>query len=270
MALRPPIQHDPAEFSTLFDGLIVLNEVAAANDGPYDWSPVPHDQKSAGSLADWFALPWGGPDFIILPSYHTAAERAMKKPTAEPGNEIFLSVCGLMANGARTVLLTRWRTGGQSSVDLVREFVQELPHASAADAWQRSIAIVSENPLNAAAEPRLRLSPSEETPKAEHPFFWAGYMLVDTGTLPQELAEQQPKAAEPDAGPKKPDPPLAGAAPGAAQPIPGLGQARPGAAQPIPGAGRAMPPARRHRRMAPADRRGGQYTWRRRTGDRQN
>ena len=43
-----------------------------------------------------------------------------------PGNEVFLSVCGLMANGARTMLLSRWRTGGQTSFDLVREFIQEL------------------------------------------------------------------------------------------------------------------------------------------------
>ena len=112
-----------------------------------------------------------------------------------------------MANGARTILLSRWRTGGQSSVDLVREFVQELPHASAAEAWQRSMMLVSENPLNATAEPRIRLTAHEEAPKAENPFFWAGYLLVDTGTLPQALADEQRKQNE-----------VAGVAPAAGKP----------------------------------------------------
>ena len=94
----------------------------------------------------------------------------------------------------RTVLLSRWRTGGQSSLDLVREFVQELPHASAADAWQRSLLLVSKDAVNPAGEPRLRLSAHEEPPKGDHPFFWAGYLLADTGTLPQELADERRKA----------------------------------------------------------------------------
>jgi hypothetical protein len=208
VALRPPLAHDGSSYATLFDGLIVLDEISGADDDPYDWSPLGHDHKNAGALANWFALPWGGPDFIILPSYHTAAERAMKKQSADPGNEIFLSVCGLMANGARTILLSRWRTGGQSSVDLVREFVQELPHTSAAEAWHRSIAIVSENTLSAAAEPRLHVTAQEEPPKAEHPFFWSGYMLVDTGTLPQELADEQ-KGVAPESAPQKPESPVA-------------------------------------------------------------
>src|SRR6185437_8920920 len=161
VALRSPMPKDLAAYATLFDGLIVLNEVPTSEEDPYDWSPLPQDQKGAGAVANWFALPWGGPDFVIMPSFHTAAENAMKKQTGEPGNEVFLSVCALMANGARTVLLSRWRTGGQSSIDLVREFVQELPHTSAADAWQRSLLLVSKDSLNPLGEPRLRLTAHE-------------------------------------------------------------------------------------------------------------
>ena len=36
--------------------------------------------------------------------------------------------------------------------------------------------------LNLDAEPRLKRAATDETPKADHPFFWAGYMLVDCGT----------------------------------------------------------------------------------------
>ncbi|HEY4310224.1 MAG TPA: CHAT domain-containing protein [Pirellulales bacterium] len=210
VALHSPMPKDLPAYATLFDGLIVLNEVPVSEDDPYDWSPLPQDQKGTGTVANWFALPWGGPDFVIMPSFHTAAENAMKKQTGQPGNEVFLSVCALMANGARTVLLSRWRTGGQSSIDLVREFAQELPHASAADAWQRSLLLVSKDALNPANEPRLRLTAHEEAPTADHPFFWAGYLLADTGTLPQELADKQRQeqadnqAAEKPAGAKRP------------------------------------------------------------------
>jgi hypothetical protein len=122
----------------------------------------------------------------------------------------------LMASGARTVLLTRWRTGGQTNLEIVREFVQELPDNSAAAAWQRSIALARELPLDASQEPRLKkLDDTTEATKASHPFFWAGYMLLDTGTHPAHegsanpaggTAEGKSPAAEKPAGPAKSSP----------------------------------------------------------------
>jgi hypothetical protein len=97
---------------------------------------------------------------------------------------------------------------------LVREFVQELPHGSAADAWQRSALLARETPLDASQEPRLKqLDDSAEPIGADHPFFWAGYMLLDTGTRP---AEEPPEAAD--------------AEPAANALLPPPGPARPGAA----------------------------------------
>jgi len=60
-----------------------------------------------------------------------------------------------MANGARTVLVSRWRTGGQTSFDLVREFLQELPNSSASDAWQRAVQLTMDANVNLSAEPRI-------------------------------------------------------------------------------------------------------------------
>ena len=110
-----------------------------------------------------------------------------------PGDEVFLSVCGLMSCGARTILLSRWRSGGQSSFDLVREFAQELPHTSPADAWQRAVMLESDTQLNLEAEPRIKHSATDETPKASHPFFWAGYMLIDSSQVSQ-IPEPKPAA----------------------------------------------------------------------------
>ncbi len=91
-----------------------------------------------------------------------------------------------MSTGTRTVLLSRWRSGGQSSLDLVREFTQELPHTTPADAWQRAVQVVSNSPLAVESEPRVKklTDASADGPalRASHPFFWAGYMLVDGGS----------------------------------------------------------------------------------------
>jgi hypothetical protein len=81
--------------------------------------------------------------------------------------------------------LSRWRTGGQMNLQLVREFVQELPYGTAASAWQRSVLLARETPLDVSQEPRLKkLDDTGEPPPASHPFFWAGYLVVDTGTRP--------------------------------------------------------------------------------------
>jgi CHAT domain-containing protein len=85
-----------------------------------------------------------------------------------------------MTTGTRTILISRWRSGGQSSLDLVREFTQELPHTTPADAWQRAVQVVSGSPLMTDAEPRVKKS--DAALQASHPFFWAGYMLVDAGS----------------------------------------------------------------------------------------
>jgi CHAT domain-containing protein len=113
-------------------------------------------------------------------------------PSGQAGNEMFLTVCGLMSTGARTILLSRWRVGGESSYELTRQFIQELPFAAAADAWQRSVQLIMESPVDFDHEPRVRKTPSGEAITAHHPFFWAGYMLVDTGWSP--LKNEKPAA----------------------------------------------------------------------------
>jgi tetratricopeptide (TPR) repeat protein len=211
VALRAPLPAASSLYARLLDRLIVLDDLTVSPDHmPYGWAPLPLDHnKPGGTLADWIALPWGGPEEIVLPGFHTAAEESLKRPgRAAPGSEIFLTVCGLMADGARTILLSRWRTGGQTSLDLTREFAQELPHTSAADAWQRAVLLVAGSRLNVEVEPRVKRATVDEPPRANHPFFWAGYLLVDGG------AESPPEPAKPL--PVKPEP----AKPEAVKPAP--------------------------------------------------
>jgi CHAT domain-containing protein len=206
IALKPPPPGPTAVYKVMFDRLIVFDDLTVSDQDPYAWTPAPIDRsKTGGTLGQWMSLPLGCPEQIILPGYHTAAEDAMKRAARGPGgDEVFLSLCGLMSCGARTILLSRWRSGGQSSYDLVREFAQELPHTSPAEAWQRAVMVETSTQLNIEAEARIKRGATDETPKADHPFFWAGYMLIDSGQAQQtSMPKTEPKPA--DAEKKSPD-----------------------------------------------------------------
>jgi len=182
--LRRDLPAPAAIFASTFDRLLVLADSDDAEKAPLTWAPFVLDAAKPGStLSDWTQLPLSGVDQIILPGFHTPAEVSLKRPGA--GDEVFMAVCGLMASGCRTALLSRWRVGGQSTADLMREFLQELPHDSAANAWRRSVQLASDRVLDPSIEPRLKAPSTAEGIKGDHPFFWSGYLLVDTGVMPE-------------------------------------------------------------------------------------
>ncbi|MDZ4820131.1 MAG: tetratricopeptide repeat protein [Planctomycetota bacterium] len=185
--LHTPLSGPSPLYGSFVDGLVVLDEISNRDGGPYDWSPIQLDKiKSAGSLGQWMSLPWKRADLLVLPAFHTAAENSLKERSgAFPGHELFLSSCGMMSTGARTVLLARWRTGGQTSHELIRQFVQEFPEVPASEAWQRSVKLVSASPLDVSREPRVDVNSSLAPINSDHPFLWAGYMLLDSGVTPQ-------------------------------------------------------------------------------------
>lgn len=191
--LQAPLAGPASDYASMFDRLVVYDDLLeSGQENPYEWSPIAIDRTTATNTLDgWMRLPFKGPTEIILPGYHTGAENGLKRINPKTaGDEVFLSVCGLMASGARTILLSRWRPAGQSSYDLVREFAQELPHTAPTDAWQRSVQLGTQTPIDLAAEPRVKASGIDNPPTAVHPFFWAGYMLIDTGD--PHLAEDEP------------------------------------------------------------------------------
>jgi hypothetical protein len=172
------------------------DKVAAAGErDPFDSPLIPLDHvRAAGSLAQWIALPRKSAAQVILPGTRTPAEGGLKQPSAAPrGSEMFLALCGLMSSGARTVLVSRWRTGGASSEELAYQFAQELPFTTASDAWQRGVQFLWDTPLDLDREPRIKRAPGGEAPLARHPFFWSGCMLIDTGWSPgksEQLAKK--------------------------------------------------------------------------------
>ncbi|MBI2477971.1 MAG: CHAT domain-containing protein [Planctomycetia bacterium] len=189
--LKEPLAVPSNLLAPFCDRLVVLTDITSESASPYGWSPMQFDHGKPGStVGDWGTLPFGSPEQIILPGFHTEAETALKRPSG--GDDIFLSLCGLMASGSRTILLSRWRTGGKSSYDLAREFVQELPYTSPTKAWQRSVFM--QNDLVAAREPRVKSSNFESPIKTDHPFFWSSYLLVAPGSF--STAAEAPKKDE--------------------------------------------------------------------------
>src|SRR5262249_41957681 len=120
----------------------------------------------------------------------------------------------------------------RTNFDLVREFAKESADAPAAEAWQRACLLARENPIDPNHEPRLKHSDETgDPPKADHPFFWAGYLLADTGPRSEKgeapnnnLANGKPLPQPADPGqPAKTLPP----------PMPPNGAADKGADKPI-------------------------------------
>lgn len=192
--------------SARLEQLVSLDDIEPEPAAPLDWSPLPRDRGRTGGLGVLVGLPWTGPERVVLAGFTTKAENGLKgatrrndAATAPPGSELFNASCGLMASGARTVLLSRWRTGGQTNLGLVREFMQELPHVPATEAWQRAVLVARATPLDPGREPRLK--PADETaaqpPTADHPFFWAGYMLLDNSGNPDQLDDEAPAGDTP-------------------------------------------------------------------------
>ena len=175
----------------VIDTAVSLVDAQLDPESPYGLSVLSIDRNAdRGSVAQWMTLPVAGPERIVLANLSTAAETGLKprrrssrdRDPLPPGREMFHATCGMMASGAQTVLLTRWRTGGQTHRELLSEFVREVPHMPAGEAWRRSVMLARSQPLDAESEPRIRRPDTRiDMPNPDHPFLWGGYLLIDTG-----------------------------------------------------------------------------------------
>lgn len=205
VVLGNPLPAPSTLVAGVVDQLVVLTENTLAPEAPYDFQPLPLDRNSgAGRLAEWLELPLPACERMVLAGVRTAAETGLKSrrgasdANRTAGDELFHASCTLLASGAKTVLISRWQTGGKTHRDLIREFSLELPHVAASEAWQRSVALARRTELDPEQEPRFKhAGESAAIPMADHPFLWAGYLLVDTGFNPQP--PEEPPADEPAA-----------------------------------------------------------------------
>jgi len=185
----------------LLEILIVLDSIDLDPARPLAWAPVGTGRSAKqNTLSDWLTLPQFGPQRVLLPGVHTIDEQGGRTSKRHPsnavaGHELFLASCAMMSTGTQTILLSRWNVGGQSTLDIVREFVQELPHTTAADAWQRSVQVAMEMLIYPDAEPRVKARVDDPPLTAAHPFFWSSYLLIDAGE-PMENGGKEPAVTQ--------------------------------------------------------------------------
>ncbi|RLT15929.1 MAG: CHAT domain-containing protein [Planctomycetota bacterium] len=235
--------------ASLYDTLVIFEELAF--DEPNRSRPLvlPLNGKGGVTFGDWLAPPYKRPQRVVLPGWQTAMAGGLAKLPARPGDDIFFAATDLLAAGAQTALLSRWRVGGKVGIDLMDEFLRDLcaPVGAlkpangspvAPESWHRAVDIVTAETPDLTREPRIKQTPKAEIIDARHPFFWAGYLLIDCGTgtysdepLPAAAAQPVPRPAA-----VGPAPILQPAAPAAPK------QTAPAAAQPAPKKP-AIPPA---------------------------
>jgi hypothetical protein len=203
LVLPATLQQPGRLVSPLLDSLIVLDELSGDIIGEASFL-LPRSRSAAKDKANaWITLPYGGPEQIMIAGFKTEAQQGLKTTRrgtnrARSGDDVFITLCNLMSGGARNILLTRWRTSGRTNFDLIRDFAKETADTPASIAWQRACLLARENPIDLNHEPRLKKSnETGETPKTDHPFFWAGYLVVDTGPRPAKPEKAEVPKPEP-------------------------------------------------------------------------
>ncbi|MFM7108735.1 MAG: CHAT domain-containing protein, partial [Planctomycetaceae bacterium] len=190
--------------ASIYDALAVFDESTAAVLVP------PAAGKGGLAFAEWLAPPAKRPRVVLVPGLQTAMADGLKEKSLpqRPGDDLFLPATDLLAAGARTAVLSRWRVGGGTCADLMTEFVREAaappadPPESAAALWRRAVDLATAGRPDPQREPRLRQHGDDLLSDARHPFLWAGYALIDCG--PGKVPPEQPAAPAakpPAAGP---------------------------------------------------------------------
>ena len=207
--------------ASLLDTLVVFDELSG--DGPIAARALLAAQsgRSGMTFGDWLSPPAKRPRCVVLPGLQTALAGGLSKLPVRPGEDLFLAVTDVVAAGGRTALLSRWRMGGKISVDLVEEFLRDRDHADAepppaSESWRRSVEVATSEEPDVSREPRVKQTPQHVLPDARHPFFWAGYILVDCGL--GRYSEPPPGAGPPV--PRPAPAPAAGLQPPPAMPQP--------------------------------------------------
>lgn len=188
--------------ASLVDALAIFEEI------PWDAESRPlipggHGRPTV-SFTEWVASPRKRPGLVTLTGFQSAMGQGLAKTPQRPGEELFLAVTDLLAAGAKTALVSRWRMGGLTDAQLVEEFVRDVERSrgptgmtSAAASWHRAVEIVAAEEPDIAREPRLAQSADAAILDGRHPLFWSGYLLVDCGPGDRPDPAPAPPAARP-------------------------------------------------------------------------
>ena len=167
--------------SSLVDQIVVWSEIDAADETNTSISPMQFDAGRTGSaLGSWLQLPWTDIDQAVLPGFKSAGSGG--KSVNSNGEELFLMSCTMLATGTKSLLISRWPVGGQTTMEFTRQFAVESGNRTPSEALRRSIQLVQQTEIDLKLEPRIRDKKMDLPLKGEHPLFWASYMLMDLTT----------------------------------------------------------------------------------------
>lgn len=170
---------------TLVNAMIYLHEIKQPL-WPAPWSS-PANKKDGYLQLDldrWIGYPNVGPEFLYVAGGNSAIVDGIKGNLA--GEELEYYSTLLMASGVQSMVLPRWRTGGHVPYDLPVAVLKRMSESTTAVAMREAILEIRQAPLDAARQTRLRSSRGEAPATADHPFWWAGQMVIDRGSWYRE------------------------------------------------------------------------------------
>ncbi|NBW87106.1 MAG: hypothetical protein EBR23_09835, partial [Planctomycetia bacterium] len=119
--IASPPGSSPVLAASVCDTLLVLDEISA--EGSRAGRPLVAGGAGRGGItfAEWLGLPPKRPQRVLLPGLQSAMARGLAKPPERPGADMFLAATDLLAAGSHTAVISRWRVGGKSCLDLMTE-----------------------------------------------------------------------------------------------------------------------------------------------------
>jgi len=192
-------------YGTILDRMIVCSDIkSSSKGGVFAMNPayVDRDLNQGSNLASWLSLPFWGPEHIVLPGFTTGGAGGGR--SKGNGQDIFLTACAILGSGSRSIMFSRWRVGGENSLELTRHYAKNLSEMTPARALKEGISESKKLELNFEVEPRIKAKKVAAPIKATHPFFWAGHMLIE---VPDSKTCMDPNLPDVDqAGANVPDP----------------------------------------------------------------
>ena len=185
----PDADNTPTAFMGSEIGHLAIAAPQTPNTSNFLLTPMaPYEQRSPlGNLAAWLRFPAKVPASVVLAGFRTPVGIGRMGD----GSEIFGTLVALNVAGVRSILISRWAVGGNSTAILLKEFLQELPFIGMDEAWQRAKLVLLGTDLDPAGEPLLTQAEHErEGLTGKQPLFWSGYLI-----------SAPPKAAPPKAAP---------------------------------------------------------------------
>jgi hypothetical protein len=165
-----PIQ----QMASLVDALVYLQEIRQPLwPGPWEGSKNKRESHLSLDLDQWRQDQ--GPEILIVAGGNTAiADGFRGNPT---GLELEYYSTLLLTAGCKSVVLPRWRCGGNVPYDIHLALIRRMSGMPMALALQQSIIEARSGQLGT-VQPRLRTTPKETELSADHPFWWAGQMVI--------------------------------------------------------------------------------------------